>query len=227
MNNHFGKSNIFGNARYKIPMNLQLFAEVGDVGSDGVGGSGKEGVDLGGDGDDNPPTVEELMAQLAEERAKSARLQNEKDSASSEAANFKKQLRAKMTANEQEEAEKKARDEAIEKELKELRNESRINKYSKRFMGVGMDESTATELAGLIGEIAEPDKFFSVLDKFVKTTIKKAGEDSVEALIKSNPSIKAGNGSSDQDDEAVEIARESAKRKKNNGFNEEALKQWM
>lgn len=215
MNNHFGKSN-------KFPMNLQLFAESGTDGGDGEeSGSGEEG------GEEDSPSVEELLAQLAEERAKSARLQNEKDSASSEAANFKKQLRAKMTANEQEEAEKKARDEAIEKELKELRNESRINKYSKRFMGVGMDESTATELASLTGEIAEPDKFFSVLDKFVKTTIKKAGEDSVEALIKSNPSIKAGNGSSDQDDEAVEIARESAKRKKNNGFNEEALKQWM
>lgn len=222
MNNHFGQSNIFGNARYKIPMNLQLFAESGTDGGDGEeSGSGEEG------GEEDSPSVEELLAQLAEERAKSARLQNEKDSASSEAANFKKQLRAKMTANEQEEAEKKARDEAIEKELKELRNESRINKYSKRFMGVGMDESTATELASLTGEIAEPEKFFSVLDKFVKTTIKKAGEDSVEALIKSNPSIKAGNGSSDQDDEAVEIARESAKRKKNNGFNEEALKQWM
>ena len=215
MNNHFGKSN-------KFPMNLQLFAESGTDGGDGEeSGSGEEG------GEEDSPSVEELLAQLAEERAKSARLQNEKDSASSEAANFKKQLRAKMTANEQEEAEKKARDEAIEKELKELRNESRINKYSKRFMGIGMDESTATELASLTGEIAEPDKFFSVLDKFVKTTIKKAGEDSVEALIKSNPSIKAGNGSSDQDDEAVEIARESAKRKKNNGFNEEALKQWM
>ncbi len=215
MNNHFGKSN-------KFPMNLQLFAESGTDGGDGEeSGSGEEG------GEEDSPSVEELLAQLAEERAKSARLQNEKDSASSEAANFKKQLRAKMTANEQEEAEKKARDEAIEKELKELRNESRINKYSKRFMGIGMDESTATELASLTGEIAEPEKFFSVLDKFVKTTIKKAGEDSVEALIKSNPSIKAGNGSSDQDDEAVEIARESAKRKKNNGFNEEALKQWM
>ena len=138
------------------------------------------------------------MAQLAEERAKSARLQNEKDTASTEAANFKKQLRAKMTANEQEEAEKKARDEAIEKELQELRNESRINKYSKRFMGVGMDETFATELAGLIGEIAEPDKFFSALDKFVKATVKKAGEDSVEA----------GNGDGAGESLAVRKAKE-------------------
>ena len=49
------------------------------------------------------------MTQLAEERAKTARLQNEKDTASSEAASFKKQLRARMSANEQEEAEKKGK----------------------------------------------------------------------------------------------------------------------
>lgn len=208
MNNHFGQSNIFGNARCKIPMNLQLFAEVGDVGSDGVGGSGKEGVDLGGDGDDNPPTVEELMAQLAEERAKSARLQNEKDSASSEAANFKKQLRAKMTANEQEEAAKAEAEAAKDAKIQELETKFRLMDYSKRFMGVGMDEASATELAGLTGEIAEPDKFFSALDKFVKATIKKAGEDSVEALIKSNQSIKAGNGDGAGESLAVRKAKE-------------------
>lgn len=199
INNHFGQSK-------KFPMNLQFFAD----GGGGTGESGAEGEESGSDSGNNEdaPTVEELVAQLAEERAKSARLQNEKDTASTEAANFKKQLRAKMTANEQEEAEKKARDEAIEKELQELRNESRINKYSKRFMGVGMDETFATELAGLIGEIAEPDKFFSALDKFVKATVKKAGEDSVEALVKSNPGIKAGNGDGAGESLAVRKAKE-------------------
>ncbi len=196
-------------------MNLQTFAE---------DGGGSETLEDDGENED-APTVEELMTQLAEERAKSARLQNEKDSASSEAANFKKQLRARMTANEQEEAEKKAREEAFEKELQELRNESRINKYSKRFMGVGMDETSATELAGLTGEIAEPDKFFSALDKFVKATIKKAGEDSVEALIKSNPSIKAGNGDGAGESLAVRKARELASGVKT--VNQDILKNYI
>lgn len=207
MNNHFGKSNFFRNARCKLPMNLQLFAEPGDNGGAGEGFSETEVPDST---DEGTPTVEELMTQLAEERAKTARLQNEKDTASSEAASFKKQLRARMSANEQEEAEKKAREEAIEKELQELRNESRINKYSKRFMGVGMDEVSATELATLTGEIAEPEKFFSALDKFVKATIKKAREDSVEALIKNDPSIKAGNGDGAGESLAVRKAKELA-----------------
>lgn len=197
MNNHFGKTN-------KFPMNLQLFAESGaDSGENTEPDAGAE------DGGENP-SVEELLAQLAEERAKSARLQNEKDSASSEAANFKKQLRAKMTANEQEEAAKAEAEAAKDAKIQELETKFRLMDYSKRFMGVGMDETLATELAGLTGEIAEPDKFFSALDKFVKATIKKAGEDSVEALIKSNPSIKAGNGDGAGESLAVRKAKELA-----------------
>lgn len=222
MNNHFGQSRIFEKARCKIPMNLQLFA---DPGNDGGSSEGGEERNFSDSLPEDTPTVEELMTQLAEERAKTARLQNEKDTASSEAASFKKQLRARMSANEQEEAEKKAREEAIEKELQELRNESRINKYSKRFMGVGMDETSATELATLTGEIAEPDKFFSTLDKFVKATIKKAGEDSVEALIKSNPSIKAGNGDGGGESLAVRKAKELSRG--NRTVNQDILKNYM
>lgn len=222
MNNHFGQSRIFEKARCKIPMNLQLFA---DPGNDGGSSEGGEERNFSDSLPEDTPTVEELMTQLAEERAKTARLQNEKDTASSEAASFKKQLRARMSANEQEEAEKKAREEAIEKELQELRNESRVNKYSKRFMGVGMDETSATELATLTGEIAEPEKFFSALDKFVKATIKKAGEDSVEALIKSNPSIKAGNGDGAGESLAVRKAKELASGAKT--ANQDILKNYM
>ncbi len=222
MNNHFGQSRIFEKARCKIPMNLQLFA---DPGNDGGSSEGGEERNFSDSLPEDTPTVEELMTQLAEERAKTARLQNEKDTASSEAASFKKQLRARMSANEQEEAEKKAREEAIEKELQELRNESRINKYSKRFMGVGMDETSATELATLTGEIAEPEKFFSALDKFVKATIKKAGEDSVEALIKSNPSIKAGNGDGAGESLAVRKAKELASGART--ANQDILKNYM
>lgn len=223
MNNHFGQSRIFGNCRCKIPMNLQTFAEPGD---DGGSGEGSESGDGGGE-ESKTPTVEELLTQLAAERAKSANLQNEKDKASSEAANFKKQLRQKMTADEQAEAAKAEAEAAKDARIQELETEFRKMNYSKRYMGVGMDEQTATELAGLTGEITDVDKFFSALDKFVKAAVKKAGEDSVEALIKSNPAVKAGNGDGDKESEAVRLAKESAARRKNKGFNEDALKQWM
>ena len=53
--------------------------------------------------EEKEPTVEELMTQLAQERANSAKLQNNYNKVSSEAANYKKQLKAKQTAEEQEE----------------------------------------------------------------------------------------------------------------------------
>lgn len=226
MNNHFGRSNIFGRA--KLPMNLQFFSDTDASGTSGGSGDGTEDANNSGNSDDTQtPTVEELLTQLAAERAKSAKLQNEKDTASSEAANFKKQLRAKMTSDEQAEQAKAEAEAAKDARIKELESKFREMDYSKRYMGVGMDEKTATELAGLTGEIAEPDKFFSALDKFVKAALKKAGEDSVQALIKSNPSVKAGNGEGDKESEAVRLAKESASRRQNKGFNEDALKQWM
>lgn len=226
MNNHFGQSRIFGQA--KMPMNLQLFAEPDVGGAGGGSGDGTGDADNGGNSvDEQTPTVEELLAQLSAERAKSAKLQNEKDTASSEAANYKKQLRSKLTADEQAEAAKAEAEAAKDAKIQELEAKFRVMDYSKRFMGVGMDEKAATELAGLTGEIAEPDKFFSALDKFVKAALKKAGEDSVQALIKSNPSVKAGNGEGDKESEAVRLAKESAARRQNKGFNEDALKQWM
>lgn len=228
MNNHFGQSGLSGKAHCKMPLNLQIFADT-DAGS--TGGSSGEGNNDTGNSDNSSdaqtPTVEELLTQLATERAKSAKLQNEKDNASSEAANYKKQLRAKMSADEQAEAAKAEAEAAKDARIKELESKFREMDYSKRYMGVGMDEKTATELAGLTGEIAEPDKFFSALDKFVKVALKKAGEDSIQALIKSNPSVKAGNGDGDKESEAVRLAKESAARRQNKGFNKDALKQWM
>lgn len=231
MNNHFGQSRIFGNARCKIPVNLQFFGETGESG-DAVSGGGAGSGDQSGSGgesgeDDSAPTVEELVAQLAAERAKSARLQNEKDTASSEAAKFKKQLRAKMTADEQAEAAKSEAEAEKDARIQELESKFRLMDYSKRYMGVGMDEKSANEIAELTGEIEDVDKFFSALDKFVKAAVKRGSEDYVQTIIKNGGSINAGNGDGSKESEAVRIARESAARRANKGFNEDALKQWM
>lgn len=47
MNNHFGNSRVFGKARCKMPMNLQLFAEGGEGGAGGGAGGSASG-DAGG-----------------------------------------------------------------------------------------------------------------------------------------------------------------------------------
>ena len=223
MNNHYGQSRIFGRARCKMPMNLQLFAE--SPGGDG-GETGNDG-DSGdiGSGSEKAPSVEELLAQLAQERATNAQNKAALDKALKEKGELTKNLRAKMSAEEQEAEAKKAADEAKDARIQELESKFRTMDYSKRYMGIGMDEKTAETLSELTGELSDADKFFSALDKFMKSKIKSAGEDAIQELIKKNPEIKSGTGDSEKNALAKEKAKEAAHRR--TGANMDILKHYI
>lgn len=171
------------------------------------------------------PTVEELIAKLAQRDADYAKLKNSFDTTSSELSTAKKQLKAKMSAEEQIEEEKRIADEAKDAEIKELKEKFRTMDYSKRYMGIGMDEKTAESLSELTGDLPDVDKFFSALDKFVKAKIKTAGENAVQELIKSNPDIKAGTGSADKNSWVGDVAKELAHQK--TGVNTSNLERYM
>lgn len=223
INNHYGQPQIFGRARCKMPMNLQFFAES----SGGDGGGTGEGVDGEGDGSEgeNTPSVEELLAQLAQERATNAQNKAALDKALKEKGELTKNLRAKMSAEEQEAEAKKAADEAKDARIQELESKFRMMDYSKRYMGIGMDEKTAETLSELTGELSDTDKFFSALDKFMKSKIKSAGEDAIQELIKKNPEIKSGTGDSEKNALAKEKAKEAAHR--HTGANMDILKHYI
>lgn len=223
MNNHYGQSRIFGRARCKMPMNLQLFAESpggdgGETGNDGDSGDS-------GSGSEKAPSVEELLAQLAQERATNAQNKAALDKALKEKGELTKNLRAKMSAEEQEAEAKKAADEAKDARIQELESKFRTMDYSKRYMGIGMDEKTAETLSELTGELSDADKFFSALDKFMKSKIKSAGEDAIQELIKKNPEIKSGTGDSEKNALAKEKAKEAAHR--HTGANMDILKHYI
>ena len=223
MNNHYGQPRIFGRARCKMPMNLQLFAEspggeVGETGNDGDSGDS-------GSGSDKAPSVEELLAQLAQERATKAQNKAALDKALKEKGELTKNLRAKMSAEEQEAEAKKAADEAKDARIQELESKFRTMDYSKRYMGIGMDEKTAETLSELTGELSDADKFFSALDKFMKSKVKSAGEDAIQELIKKNPEIKSGTGDSEKNALAKEKAKEAAHRR--TGANMDILKHYI
>lgn len=171
---------------------------------------------------ENTPSVDELMAELAKERAEKAKLKNSFDTASSELAATKKQLRTKMTAEEQIEEEKRLADEAKDAKIQELESKFRTMDYSKRYMGIGMDEKTAESLSELTGELADADKFFSALGKFITASNKAAEENYRQELIKNNPDINAGSGidtkNSLAEERAVSIGKRTA------GANEDILK---
>ena len=223
MNNHYGQSKIFGRARCKMPMNLQFFAESPGDGGDGGGGGSDGGEGDGGEND--TPTVEELMAQLAQERATNAQNKAALDRALKEKGELTKNLRKRMTAEETANEEKRLADEAKDAEIKELKEKFRTMDYSKRYMGIGMDEKTAESLSELTGDLPDVDKFFSALDKFVKAKIKTAGENAVQELIKSNPDIKAGTGSADKNAWVGDVAKELAHQK--TGVNTSNLERYM
>lgn len=171
---------------------------------------------------ENTPSVDELMAELAKERAEKAKLKNSFDTASSELAATKKQLRTKMTAEEQIEEEKRLADEAKDAKIQELESKFRTMDYSKRYMGIGMDEKTAESLSELTGELADADKFFSALGKFITASNKAAEENYRQELIKNNPDINAGSGSDTKNSLAEERAVSIGKRTA--GANEDILK---
>lgn len=171
---------------------------------------------------ENTPSVDELMAELAKERAEKAKLKNSFDTASSELAATKKQLRTKMTAEEQIEEEKRLADEAKDAKIQELESRFRTMDYSKRYMGIGMDEKTAESLSELTGELVDADKFFSALGKFITASNKAAEESYRQELIKNNPDINAGSGGDTKNSMAEERAVSIGKRTA--GANEDILK---
>ena len=171
---------------------------------------------------ESTPSVDELMAELAKERAEKAKLKNSFDTASSELAATKKQLRTKMTAEEQIEEEKRLADEAKDAKIQELESRFRTMDYSKRYMGIGMDEKTAESLSELTGELVDADKFFSALGKFITASNKAAEENYRQELIKNNPDINAGSGGDTKNSLAEERAVSIGKRTA--GANEDILK---
>lgn len=138
---------------------------------------------------DKKPTVEDLLKQLAAEQATNKRYKDALDKATSEAAENKKKLKAKMTADEQAQAEALERQRQTETELAELRRAVALTETSKRFMGLSMDEATATKAAEALID-SENDALFSILEAHIQAV--KTGEE--QKFLMNRPNIPAGNG---------------------------------
>lgn len=101
--------------------------------------------------EENPsePTIEELKAQLAQERAANAKAKNRIDELCSNEGKLKKALREKQTAEEAEEAAKAERAEAERQRVSNLERELGIIKASNRYMSLGFDAEQAETVATL------------------------------------------------------------------------------
>lgn len=134
------------------------------------------------------PTVEELMAQLASERAEKEKYKNASDKANSEAANYKKQLRSKQTAEEAE-AEAKAEAERLQQEKYE-----EISKELDHIKAVSAYKNISTEDAveKLIDAVADGDH--SAIAAIIQKEIKAAVAVKEAEWMKSRPPINTGGG---------------------------------
>ena len=154
-------------------------------------GQGQQNQEPNATTDEKEPTVEELMAQLAQERANSAKLQNDYNKASSEAANYRKQLKAKQTAEEQEEEAKREH----KKYVKGLEDTIKMTNATNRYLALGMsgDMAKDTAQAELDGDMV---KVTENMSKFKDASIKEAETE----WLKSRPPVNAGQGEDEETD---------------------------
>jgi hypothetical protein len=117
------------------------------------------------------------------------RLKKALSNSNSEAADYKRQLREKMSAEElkaKEDADKWAE---MEKKYNELLKKDTVSTYKAKFLGLGYDEKLATDTAEAMAN-GEMDKVFENQKKHNESVEKKIKSD----LIAGTPKINGGNG---------------------------------
>lgn len=135
------------------------------------------------------------------------RLKEAVSKANSEAADYKKQLRAKQTDDEakaQQDAEER---EAMQKELEGLRREKAVSAYQAKFLGLGYDAESAEKAAKAL-QAGDFDTVFATQEKFIET----AKKDAVAGSLKHQPTLTGGApvGKETVEDPVVAAFRKSA-----------------
>lgn len=143
--------------------------------------------------EDTTPSLADLMKENAELKVDNRRLKKANDSISSEIANIKKQLNAKMTEEELKAQQKSEQDETVLNELKELRKEVALTKATKRYMSMKMPEDLAEKVAQ-----AELDGDMDLVTQSINSFMdaqQKETEEKVKADIYAKmPTPVSGNG---------------------------------
>lgn len=117
------------------------------------------------------------------------RLKNALSKSNSEAADYKKQLREKMSDDKRKAEEDADRMNDLQSKYDALLKESTISKNKARLLGLGYDDALATEVAEAMAE-GDTDKVFAAQKKHLDSVEKKIRED----VLKDTPKPTGGNG---------------------------------
>ena len=118
------------------------------------------------------------------------RLKNALSKSNSEAANYKKQLNEKLTAEELKAKEDAEKWEELIKERDALLREKTISGHKAKYLALGYDEKLATETAEAMAN-GELDKVFANQRKHIESVEKRIRAD----VLKETPKPEGGNGS--------------------------------
>lgn len=123
-------------------------------------------------------TVEETTEVDSSYQKELDKLKAKLSRANSEAADYKRQLRERMSADEAKEADRKEQLASMQTELEELRRGRTLSDYTARFVGLGLDEDTAKTSAEALAD-GKTDDLFSGLKTFLEAVKKTAVADAM------------------------------------------------
>ena len=129
------------------------------------------------------------------------RLKDAVSRANSEAADYKKQLRAKQTDDEAKAAEDAKAREAMQQELESLRRDKAIGTYRAKFLELGYDAEAAADAASAL-QAGEFDKVFAAQAAFIDATKKAA----VAGALDKQPGLTPGDPVGKEAQKQAEIA---------------------
>lgn len=155
---------------------------------------------------DLAPSVDELMAQLAAERAEKEKYKTANDKLSKEAADTKRQLRAKQTAEEQEAEAQAEAQRLADEERENLRKEN--NRFKAMAAYKNLDEKTVDKLLEAVS-----DADHATLAAIIEAEVQKAVKEAKAEWMKSRPPVNAGQYSSMTKEQIMAISDRDERRK--------------
>lgn len=150
-----------------------------------------------------------LKLDLPDSSAELARMKSALDKATSEAADYKKQLKGKLTEDEAAAAEREAKWAEMETKLKELETEKTISTYKASYLAMpGFDEKLAEDTAKALAE-GDMKTVFANQQKASAAHEKKLRAE----MVKQDPKPDGAGGDDQKKDTAVEFARNLGKQR--------------
>lgn len=144
----------------------------------------------------------EEPAPVPQENGETLRLKEALNKASSQAADYKRQLHEKMTADELAKAQRDESEKALREELAELRRERTVSTYMTNYVSMGYDADTARTLATNLPD-GLGDDFFASQRSFLENKVNQIKAE----VLNQQPQPTAGAPLTSKQAEDLELAQ--------------------